>query len=169
MSSVLDDLRRVVQVLRESSRTAQQSLGVSGAQLFVLKALAGPVPSSLNALAERTHTHQSTVSVVVKRLVTRKLVARTVSSRDARQVELRLTAAGRALLRRAPGAAQQRLIDGLERISPGELEKLASALHGLVAAMGLAAQEPAMFFEPRRRTKKTKSRSPDAPAATEHV
>ncbi|HEY6881392.1 MAG TPA: hypothetical protein VI299_25380, partial [Polyangiales bacterium] len=38
--SVLDDLRRIFQVLRESSRAAERSLGVTGAQLFALRALA---------------------------------------------------------------------------------------------------------------------------------
>ena len=148
---MLDDLRRIVQALRESSRTAEQTLGVSGAQLFVLHALAGAGPLSLNALAERTHTHQSTVSVVVKRLVKRGLVDRAVSRSDARRIELNLTSTGRALLRRAPGAAQERLLEGLRRMSAAQRGELAVALRRLVVAMGLAARKPEMFFEDRKR------------------
>jgi DNA-binding MarR family transcriptional regulator len=68
---VLDSLRRIVQVLRESSRRAERQLGISGAQLFVLEKLAEAPSQSLNELAERTHTHQSSVSTVVARLVKR--------------------------------------------------------------------------------------------------
>jgi DNA-binding MarR family transcriptional regulator len=157
-SRLLDDLRRIVQALRESSRTAQQTLGVSGAQLFVLKALSGSEPLSLNQLATRTRTHQSTVSVVVKRLVEHRLVARAISSQDGRQVELLPTAAGRALLRRAPGAAQERILEGLEKLSAAECEALANALRGLVIAMGLGDQRPQMFFEETAPAEKRRGR-----------
>ena len=57
---VLDSLRRIVQALRgESSRRAEQDLGVSGAQLFVLDALALAPALSVNELAYRTRTHQN--------------------------------------------------------------------------------------------------------------
>ena len=144
---VLDHLRRIVRTLRESSRAAESRLGVTGAQLFVLRALAGRRPLSLNAVAARTHTHQSTVSTVVKRLVERRLVHRTVSTVDARRVELGLTARGRAVLERAPFAAQDALIAGLEALAATERRQLAASLGALVAAMGLDAAEPQMFFE----------------------
>ncbi len=157
VTSVLDDLRRIVRVLRESSREAEARLGVSGAQLFVLRALSGAGSSSLNALAARTHTHQSTVSVVVKRLVEHGLVESTVSERDARRIELQLTSKGRGVLARAPRAGQDRLIDGIEGLSRSERRTLASALHRLVETMGLLDHEPEMFFEeaePAARAKK---------------
>jgi DNA-binding MarR family transcriptional regulator len=149
--SVLDDLRRIVRALRVSSRAAEQRLGVSGAQLFVLQALRGQRPLSLNELAARTRTHQSTVSVVVKRLCTAGLVRRSVSKLDARRVELRLTAAGRARLEKAPLAAQDRLIEGLERLPRRERAALAASLHGLVEAMRLGDAPPEMFFEDEAR------------------
>jgi DNA-binding MarR family transcriptional regulator len=147
LSAILDDLRRIVRVLRESSRAAERKLGVTGAQLFALRNLAGDPPLSLNQLAARTRTHQSTVSVVVRRLVERDLVKRAPSALDARRLELSLTRRGRALLARAPLAAQDRLIEGLTRIDAHERHALASALHSLVGAMGLSAEPPHMFFE----------------------
>jgi DNA-binding MarR family transcriptional regulator len=146
-AAVLDHLRRIVRTLRESSRAAETRLGVTGAQLFVLRALAGPEPLSLNQVAARTHTHQSTVSVVVKRLVARRLIQRAVSALDGRRIQLRLTARGQAVLRRAPLAAQDRLIAGLEALSAAERTRLATTLGRLVGAMGLRTAPPAMFFE----------------------
>lgn len=146
-TAVLDHLRRVVRTLRESSRAAEARLGVTGAQLFVLRALAGPDSLSLNQVAARTHTHQSTVSGVVKRLVAERLVRRTVSAVDARHLQLSLTARGHAVLKRAPLAAQDRLIAGLEALSRADRQRLAIVLGRLVVAMGLRAAPPAMFFE----------------------
>jgi DNA-binding MarR family transcriptional regulator len=60
---VLDAVRRIVQALRESSRQAERQVGLSGAQLFVLQKLAESPASSVNELAARTHTHQSSVSL----------------------------------------------------------------------------------------------------------
>lgn len=175
---MLDDLRRIVRALRESSRAAERHLGVSGAQLFVLRALADVRPPteagrassgshsslarprsrvssltkaegglSLNALATRTRTHQSTVSVVVKRLVEHGLLTRTTSELDARRVEIRLTRRGRAVLERAPLAAQDKLIAGIERLPRKQRSVLAGALRGLVTAMQLDDHPSATFFE----------------------
>jgi DNA-binding MarR family transcriptional regulator len=146
-SAILDDLRRIVRVLRESSREAERVLGVSGAQLFVLRSLASAPALSLNALAARTRTHQSSVSVVVKRLADRGLVSRTVSARDARQLQLSLTARGAKLLQRAPLAAQDELIRGVEQLPETQRRKLAGALRALVQTMHLDGEPPEMFFE----------------------
>ena len=132
---VLDSIRYVVRTLRVSGRAAEQTVGVSGAQLYVLQQLARSPAQSLNELAERTLTHQSSVSVVVSRLVARRLVTRTVSPEDARRVVLTLTPAGRALLARAPEAAQARLVEGLRRLPPREARGLARGLRALVEVM----------------------------------
>ena len=146
-TAVLDDLRRIVRVLRESSRAAESVLGVTGAQLFVLKALAEAPAFSLNALAARTRTHQSTVSVVVRRLVDRGFVKRSTSDLDGRRIELQLTPRGRTLLERAPLAAQDRLIEAIERLPSSRRRVLALALHELVHEMRLDDEPLSMFFE----------------------
>ncbi|HEY2734756.1 MAG TPA: MarR family transcriptional regulator [Polyangiales bacterium] len=144
---VLDDLRRIVRALRSASRAAEVELGVSGAQLFVLKTLAASPRIALSELAARTRTDQSTVSGVVKRLVEAGFVERETASDDRRRVELTPTKRGRALLRRAPNAAQENLIGGLERLPKSERAALASALRSLVNAMRLEDEAPQMFFE----------------------
>src|ERR1700678_3993523 len=93
--AILNDLRLLVRELRVSSRDAEKRLGISGAQLFVLQCLGRAEVLSMNELAERTHTDQSSVSVVVSRLVERELVQRSPSRDDARRAEVRLTAGGK--------------------------------------------------------------------------
>jgi DNA-binding MarR family transcriptional regulator len=144
---VLDALRRIVRELRLSAREAERSAGISGAQLFVLQALASGPVASLNDLADRTLTDQSSVSVVVRRLADQKLVSRRVSPDDARRVELSLTSAGQRLLARCPEPTQARLLAALRRMAPAELTALSRGLAALVREMGIDDTEARMFFE----------------------
>jgi DNA-binding MarR family transcriptional regulator len=146
---VLDAVRRIVHALRESSRLAEKYVGLSGAQLFVLQKLAESPGASVNELAERTHTHQSSVSTVVARLVERGLVKRTTSRLDRRRVELTLAARGRALTEGAPDVAQERLIRAIDTLPAGRRRLLAETLGELAAALDVAGRVPAMFFEDR--------------------
>ena len=146
---VLDGVRRIVQTLRESSRWAEKRVGMTGAQLFVLQQLDEAPAQSLNDLAARTHTHQSSVSTIVARLVDRGLVTRTRSPRDGRTIELHLSSRGRKLAARAPNAAQQRLIQGIRELPPARRRGLATALSTVARSMDSADGEPAMFFEER--------------------
>jgi DNA-binding MarR family transcriptional regulator len=147
VAQVFNSLRRLVHALHNSSRDTERRLGVTGAQLFVLTQLRATPSISINALAERTMTHQSTVSVVVRRLVRRKLVKKVRSVDDARRVELTLTPAGIALLRRAPESVQVRLARAIESIEPTERQILARGLHHLVRTIGVDTGVTPMFFE----------------------
>jgi MarR family transcriptional regulator, lower aerobic nicotinate degradation pathway regulator len=147
VTATLDSIRRIVRMLRVGSRAAEKHVGLSGAQLFVLHALSRQAGQSLNELAERTRTHQSSVSVVVQRLVDRGLVTRERSDGDSRRLELSLTSYGHELLRDAPDAAQNRLINALDRLPAANQSKLASLLSQLVTEMGDGGESPHMFFE----------------------
>ena len=146
ITQVLDGLRRIVRALRISARRSEQELGLSGAQLFVLQELGQRAAESANDLADRTHTHQSSVSVVVGRLVDRGLVVRTPSGEDARRVRLELSGAGRALLRRSRPSVQPALIRAMTRLAPAQRRQLGSLLGLLVKQMGLAGSPASMMF-----------------------
>jgi DNA-binding MarR family transcriptional regulator len=155
---VLDSIRRIVRLLREESRASEESVGLSGAQLFVLQKLDAERPLSLNELAARTLTHQSSVSVVVSRLVERGLVQRRPAANDARRLELLLTKRGQLLRDRAPSPSQDRVIDAVEALSEKQQRDLALALEALVHGLGLDARAAPMLFAdepaPRRRRQK---------------
>src|SRR5436309_398434 len=98
----MNAVRSIVRAQRISTRAIELKMGISLAQLFVLEQLAHRPAESLNELAERTATHQSSVSVVVRRLVDRGLVSRTASPVDKRRIEIAVTTEGRTLLVGAP-------------------------------------------------------------------
>ena len=148
LNQVLDALRRITQAIRLSSSVVQDSLGITGAQLFVLQQLAEVPGASLRELADRTLTDQSSVSVVVSRLVAAGHIARKTSATDARRTELTLTATGRALLRRAPELAQARLVATLRGVPAHQLTVAARVLHDAARAVSSSAEPAHMFFEP---------------------
>ena len=154
---VLDSLRRIVQALRESARRAEQRLGISGAQLFVLEKLADAPSQSLNDLAARTFTHQSSVSTVVARLVEQRLVSRQRPAGDSRKLELVLTARGRRLAAQTTGAAQERLIAAIERMPVRSRTQLAILLGRVVDEMDPTGRQPRMFFDDDRTRRRSRN------------
>jgi DNA-binding MarR family transcriptional regulator len=151
LRAVLDAFRRIIQALRHASRETERLVGLSAAQLFALQQLANHTGASVNDLAASTFTHQSSVSVVVQRLVSRKLVAKLPSHDDRRRVRLALTDAGRALLRRSPEPVQERLIAGIAALPAGQREALVGALTSIAETMSARPGPPPMFLEEKRR------------------
>lgn len=147
VSRAMNAIRSIVRALRVNTRSIELKLGISLAQLFVLEQLANRPAESLNELAERTATHQSSVSVVVRRLVDRGLVTRTAAPTDKRRVHIALTEAGEMMLRGAPPTVQADLLDGLRNLGPAQRATLADLLETWVRAAGIDIASPPMMFE----------------------
>jgi MarR family transcriptional regulator, lower aerobic nicotinate degradation pathway regulator len=161
--SILDSIRRIVRALRVSSRHSEQSAGLSSAQLFVLQNLSASQSIGVNELAARTFTHQSTVSVVVQRLVNKKLIVRQRSRSDGRALQLKLSKSGAALVKRPPvQPAQHQLVHSLRALSKKDQAMLSNLLSALVHGAGWAGAPPHLFFEepacaPRKRKRHARS------------
>jgi len=147
---VLDGFRSIVQALRESSRQTEQTIGLTASQLFVLQKLADSDVASVNELAARTYTHQSSVSTVVVKLVRRGMVARKADPNDRRRVVLSLTPAGRKALASAPHAPQQGLVAAVRRLSPDARRTLGRALTEIAQAMAGSRRAHMLLEEPRK-------------------
>lgn len=141
-------IRVLIDGLSRSARALEQRTGITNAQLFLLQQLAGSTGLSVNELAERARTQQSTVSVVVSRLVRAKLVRKARSSADGRRAVLTLTPSARRLLRRAPAPPTATLLAALEQLPVADAKALARGMGALVSALGLAQLAPRLLFEP---------------------
>src|SRR3954468_1298257 len=144
----MDAIRAIVRALRINTRAIELKIGISLAQLFVLQQVAERPAESLNDLAERTATHQSSVSVVVRRLVDRGLVTRRSSSVDKRRVQIAVTPAGEAILKGAPRTIQIRLMTAMEKLPSAERRELADLLEKWLGAAGISFSAPPMMGEP---------------------
>lgn len=147
---ILNSVRQLVRALRLFDREAQSKHGITAAQMFVLHALAEGDGISLNALAGRTATDQSSASVVVQRLVEAGYVDRSARREDRRHIELRLTAKGRAVTRRSPPPAQQRIIEVVEAMPARERKAFADMLERFVRGFGVKGKKTPMLFEDDR-------------------
>jgi DNA-binding MarR family transcriptional regulator len=143
----LNAVRSIVRALRINTRSIELKMGISLAQLFVLQQLADRPADSLNELAERTATHQSSVSVVVRRLVERGYVSRTASSADKRRIEIDVTQAGRTLLAGAPTTIQTQLMTTLAAMDRADQVALASLLERWLRAAKIDIASPPMLGE----------------------
>jgi DNA-binding MarR family transcriptional regulator len=144
----LDAFRHIVQALRVG-RSGDDHAGLGSAQLFALQQIAEHPDASVNDIAALTFTHQSSVSVVIQRLVQQRLVAKVPSRDDRRRQRLAVTAKGRRLLGRAPVAVQQHLIAAISTLPAADRRALARMLGEiarLVAPKGVPPHPP-MFFE----------------------
>lgn len=147
-AEAMDAVRRIVRSLRSAEGESESALGISAAQLFVLREVEKGGSPTVGELARRTATAQSSVSEVVTRLATRGLLQRRPSTEDRRRTEVTLTEQGRALLSRAPETVQERMISAFRRLPPARQRLLAEGMSEWVAAAGLAGVTPTMFFEP---------------------
>ena len=143
----MDALRRIVRSLRCADAVSEAVLGVTAAQLFVLRELAKSEPLTIGELAQRTATAQSTVSEVAARLESKMLIVRQRSAIDRRRIDVSLSDAGRVLLQRADETVQEKLLTGFARLPAARQAVTADGLQSWVRAAGLADVEPTMFFE----------------------
>ena len=150
----LDAFRRIIQALRTAARETERNVGLSTAQLFALQQLANHPGASVNELAAQTFTHQSSVSVVVQRLVQRRLVQKVTSKDDRRRVRLALTDSGRTLLRRSPEPFQDRLIAAIAELHEDRRHTIAQALDDIAHSISDHQTPPPMLLEDARRQRR---------------
>lgn len=148
VTDVMNGIRSIVRALRLNTRAIERQLGISLAQLWVLQILKERPAESLNELAVATATHQSSVSVVVRRLVQAGFVSRATAPEDKRRVRIELTEAGRQLLDRAPKTVQVELMGGLHHLHPEHRIQLADLIRAWLTASGLDLSiAPPMLME----------------------
>lgn len=152
---MLDALRRIVRFLRMPASGPGAS-GLSTAQFFVLAQLKDAPAPSIRALAERTMSDPSSVSVVVAKLEQQGFIARVQDEADTRRAALSLTARGRTLLARAPELPQVRIIAALAAMPPARRKTIARSLEQLVQAIGADSIQPRMFFEDEPKARKAR-------------
>ncbi len=143
----LNAVRSIVRALRINTRSIELKMGISLAQLFVLQQLAERPADSLNELAERTATHQSSVSVVVRRLVEGGYVSRTASAADKRRIEIDVTPTGRTLLAGAPTTIQTQMVNALTSMDRNDQTTLANLLERWLRTSKIDIASPPMLGE----------------------
>ncbi|HWE42898.1 MAG TPA: MarR family winged helix-turn-helix transcriptional regulator [Gemmatimonadaceae bacterium] len=140
-------IRALVAALQTSARAVEERSGLTNAQLFLLRQIAGSDGLTINDLSRRTSAAQSSVSVVVARLVRAGHVKRARVAEDGRRVTLTATARGRTTVRKAPPPATERLLAALGRISAADARSIARGIGALLPRLGAREKEAPLLFE----------------------
>ena len=143
----LNAVRSMMRALRVNSREIEGKIGMSLAQVFVLEELAKSPADSLGEIAARTATHQSSVSMVLKRLVAGGFVSRTAHPHDQRRLQFAITPSGSQMLLRTPKTIQARLIAALGTIAPADQSRLVRLLERWLIIAEIDRVSPPMLLE----------------------
>ena len=146
VADIIDNIRRVFQVVNEHSKKAEKQTGITGPQLWAIKTIAEFAPIKGAELARRMYLHPTTIVGILDRLEARGLVIKTRSKVDRRIVEVELTEQGKALVKSAPEVAQGILVKGLETLTEDNLLKIFNGLDELVRILGAKEIAPRLIL-----------------------
>ncbi len=146
VAEIVDNLRRVFQVVNEQSKRAAKKTGITGPQLWAIKTIAQEAPITVSDIARRMYLHPATVVGILDRLENQGLAARVRSTEDRRVVKVELTSRGHALVRKSPEVAQGLLVAGLEKLSTEKLRNIAEALDQMANILGAQNIPPRLIL-----------------------
>ena len=146
ISNIIDNLRRVFQILNEQSKKVKRETGLTGPQLWAIKTINENSPVKVSDLANKLYLHPTTVIGIIDRLEKQNLVKRRRSKNDRRVVWIELTAKGNNLVKSAPEVAQGLLVEGLEEISTSNLIEIDRSMKLLVKIFGAQKTPPKLIL-----------------------
>lgn len=134
VEEMVNNLRRLFQMVNEQSKTVVFDTGLTGSQLWALKVLYDETGKQLtvSALARRMCLNSSTVVRILDGLEQKGFVQRERSISDRRIVYVSLTEKSCQLIRESPEVGQTILSNGLKRLSENKLQAIASGLNQLI-------------------------------------
>ena len=124
-------IRRLMQAGEHYTKELNKIYNVSAAQINCLLALHENGPLPLSQIAKYVMVNSSTVTGVIDRLEKKDLVKRLRVSKDRRVITVELTKSGKMLAENAPSPIQQKIIDGLNQLPPGDIDEIALTLKRL--------------------------------------
>jgi DNA-binding MarR family transcriptional regulator len=166
VAAVLNAFRSLVKDLRAADRDAFRLYGLGSAQIYVLRCLALSEPLSVNGLAEKALSDQSTISLIVSKLVARGLIISERAESDARRVELTLSARGRFIAQKLPLAFQENFLAALQKLPQRRVKLLSGILNELLSEMGIHDEHPPMLLLNERSRAREVEESAGEKAAT---
>lgn len=125
---IIYSIRRLMQAGELYTKELNKVYNVSSAQLNCLLALHESGPLSISQIARLILVNSSTVTGIIDRLETKGLVKRLRISKDRRVITVELTKNGQALAENAPPPIQQKIIDGLNKLSKDEIDTISATL-----------------------------------------
>lgn len=138
-------LRRIIRAIDLQSRQLVRSHGLTGPQALLLKEVMLAESITVGQLADRVSLSQATVTDILLRLEKRNLIERQRAQDDKRRVLVRITAAGKALMKHSVPLLQESFVNKLNELQSWEQTQLLASLQRLAEMMNeqsIDADEP---------------------------
>lgn len=148
VAEIVDNIRRVFQVINEQSQEVKRKTGLTGPQIWTIKTISDSAPINVKDLAQRIYLHPATVVGILNRLEESGLVQRLRTNEDRRVVTVELTRKGKQLVVKAPEVIQGMLVSGLERLQKKQRNKIDDGLAELVKMLGIETVPPQLLLSP---------------------
>jgi len=145
---VLVSLRRIIRANDLHSRKLGRETGLTTPQLVVMRAIEETEEATVSEISRRVSLSQATVTNILNRLESNKLVRRERSQTDKRRVNLSVTTSGRKLLRSAPPPLQEGFILRFNQLSDWEQHLIVSSLARVAAMMDAENLDAAPLLAP---------------------
>lgn len=133
--SFMQQLWALSHALEVRSKRMARTIGITGPQRLAVRIIGQSPGISARDLAQVLGMHPSTLTGVLARLETQRLIARNVVSADRRRASFTLTGRGRVLDRARKGTVEAAVRRALARASPEMIEQAGSLLQILVAEL----------------------------------
>ncbi len=138
-SRVLRQFRQVFNAVKTHFQQVEKTAGIGGAQLWALSVIQAQPGIGVKGLAQAMDIHQTTASNLGKALIRGELASAERKGSDRRALELRVLAAGSAVLRKAPGPFAGILPQALNRLDSATLDFLERDLAILIRELNAHA------------------------------
>jgi DNA-binding MarR family transcriptional regulator len=134
----LKKFRIIFGSVRQQLRDIEKTCGITGSQLWIIHEISKAPGIGISELAQTLSIHQSTCSLLVDKLVQRKLVRKERGQEDQRRVGLHILPEAEHILNIAPGPADGILPDAIRALPVEELEKLDDVLEKVIRQLHLS-------------------------------
>lgn len=145
VAEIMDNIRRVFQVVNEQSKRVEKETGLTGPQVWAIKVIADDSPIRVSDLARKMYLHPATVVGILDRLEKRGLIFRLRSSEDRRVVEVSLTSEGRDLVDNSPEVASNKITHGLESLDADTISVIHNGLERLAIILDAKSLPPTLI------------------------
>lgn len=128
-------IRKIIRAIDIRSRKLNKESGITGPQLLILQELGRVKGITAKEVADYINLSQATVTNILDRLETRKLIKRIRSEQDRRRVSLYLTEQGKEVLINAPQAIEEKFIERFNTLKEWEQFQLLTSVERIADMM----------------------------------
>ncbi len=141
---ILQKFRIIVSAAQKYSQRVEKQLGVTGAQLWIMKEIDVMPGLRVGEVAKKLAIHQTTASNLLDALEKKEMICKTRLATDQRIVNLTLTDKGRAVLQKAPEPVRGLLPEALSQMTGDDLSRVGEGMDVLLKSIAQVDEEFAL-------------------------